>query len=234
VHRAALAAGVAPPPAGQLGHDALRVHAADQHVAVIAVSRDHLVALSGRHLHANDDRLLADVEVAEAADQAHAVHLPRLLLEAADQQHLAIGVKLFVLVEGGGVLARFSAVVRFPALVLGRAFLGAAGGARGDGHRFSPKRFLAGVLAQSREESERPATPERGDGQAFKLWKGLHDLAASHQFCRIFDPFITTSLLALAVSLPLASMVMSLPSILMVPSFLEDTDASPVFKTSSS
>ena len=44
-----------------------------------------------RHLHADDDSLLADVEVAEAADQAHAVELAGLLLEAADQQHVAVG-----------------------------------------------------------------------------------------------------------------------------------------------
>ena len=56
---------------------------------------------SERHLHADDDRLLADIEVAEAADQAHAVELAGLLLEAADEQHVAVGVKLFVLVEGG-------------------------------------------------------------------------------------------------------------------------------------
>ena len=41
-------------------------------------------------MHADDDRLLADIEMAEAADQPHAVHLARLLLEAADQQHVAV------------------------------------------------------------------------------------------------------------------------------------------------
>ena len=40
--------------------------------------------------HADHHRLLADVEVAEAADQAHAVHLPGLFLEPADQQHLPV------------------------------------------------------------------------------------------------------------------------------------------------
>ena len=44
-----------------------------------------------RHLHADDDRFLADIEMAEAADQAHAVELAGLFLEAADQQHVAIG-----------------------------------------------------------------------------------------------------------------------------------------------
>ena len=47
-------------------------------------------------LHADDDGFLADIEVAEAADEAHAVHLAGLLLEAADQQHLAIGGEFVV------------------------------------------------------------------------------------------------------------------------------------------
>src|SRR5712692_4705136 len=89
VHRAALALGVAAAPAGQFRHDALWVHAAGQHMAVIAVAGDDLVARLDRQLHADDDGLLADIEVAEAADQAHAVELPGLLLEASDEQHLA-------------------------------------------------------------------------------------------------------------------------------------------------
>ena len=44
VHRAALAFGIAAAAAGQLGHDALGVHAAGQHVAVIAVAGDDCVA----------------------------------------------------------------------------------------------------------------------------------------------------------------------------------------------
>ena len=53
-------------------------------MAVVAIAGDDLVAVLQRHLHADDHRLLADIEVAEAADQAHAVELARLLLEAAD------------------------------------------------------------------------------------------------------------------------------------------------------
>ena len=101
VHRAALALGVAAAAPGQLRHHALGVHAAGQHVAVVAIAGDDLVALLDRHLHADHDRFLADVEVAEAADQPHAVHLARLLLEAADQQHLAVGGKLLLLAEFG-------------------------------------------------------------------------------------------------------------------------------------
>ena len=99
VHGAALALGIAPAAAGQLRHDALGVHAAGEHVAVVAIAGDDLVAGLDRHLHADHHRLLADIEVAEAADQPHAVKLAGLLLEAADQQHVAVGRELLVLVE---------------------------------------------------------------------------------------------------------------------------------------
>ena len=58
-----------------------------------------------RHLHADHDSFLADVEVAEAADQAHAIQLAGLFLETADQQHLAVGVNLLVTGEFGGTSA---------------------------------------------------------------------------------------------------------------------------------
>ena len=88
MHRAALALGIAAAPAGEFGHHAFRIHAAGQHVTVIPVAGDHLVAVTLGHLHADDDGFLADIEVAKAADQAHPVHLAGLLLEAPDQQHL--------------------------------------------------------------------------------------------------------------------------------------------------
>src|SRR5690606_32954334 len=91
VHRAAPALGRTPDAAGQLGHDFLRVHARGQHVAVVAVTGDDLVvALFDALLNANRHGLLADVQVAEAADQPHAVELARALLEATDQDHLAV------------------------------------------------------------------------------------------------------------------------------------------------
>ena len=101
VHRAAFALGIAAAAPGQLRHDALGVHAGGEHVAVVAIPGDDLVALLEDDLHADDDRLLADVEVAEAADQPHAVHLAGLLLEAADQQHVAVGVEFGVLAGSG-------------------------------------------------------------------------------------------------------------------------------------
>ncbi len=42
-----------------------------------------------RH-HAGYDRLLADIEMAETADQPHAVKLARPLFKAPDQKHIAI------------------------------------------------------------------------------------------------------------------------------------------------
>jgi hypothetical protein len=47
---------------------------------------------------------IADVEVAEPADQAEAVELSRALLEAADEQHLA--VEFEQLLAGGGMPLR--------------------------------------------------------------------------------------------------------------------------------
>ncbi len=58
-------------------------------MTVIAVSGYDLVALLERHLHTDDDGFLADIEMAEAADRAHAIELAGLLLEAPDQQHVA-------------------------------------------------------------------------------------------------------------------------------------------------
>ena len=68
---------------------------------VVAVASDDLVTRLDRHLHANDDGLLTDVEMAKSADQPHAVELPGLLLEPADDEHPPIGVKLLLLVEIG-------------------------------------------------------------------------------------------------------------------------------------
>src|SRR3546814_12195762 len=81
VHGAGLALGIAALPARQLRHHTARIHSAGEHVAVVAISGDHRILGLGNGLHAHHDSLLADVEVTEAADQAHAVELPRLFLE---------------------------------------------------------------------------------------------------------------------------------------------------------
>ncbi len=90
VHRAALALGIAALAPRELGHHALWVHAAGQHMAVIAVGGDPLVAFLGGGLEPDDDGLLSDIEMAEPADQTHAVKLACLFLESADEQHVSV------------------------------------------------------------------------------------------------------------------------------------------------
>ena len=74
------------------------IDAVGEHVAVVAIAGDDAV-LADRHrrLQPDRDRFLADVEVAEAADQPEPVELPRPLLEAADEQHLAVELEKLVL-----------------------------------------------------------------------------------------------------------------------------------------
>ena len=57
--------------AGHFGHYRLRIGAAGQQMTVLAIGGDELVAFAGRQPHADDDRLLADIEMAETADQPH-------------------------------------------------------------------------------------------------------------------------------------------------------------------
>jgi TPP-dependent pyruvate/acetoin dehydrogenase alpha subunit len=67
-------------------------------MAVIAIAGDHAVLADGhRRLKPDGDRFLADVEVAEAADQPQPVELPSPFLEAPDQKHLAIELQEIVL-----------------------------------------------------------------------------------------------------------------------------------------
>ena len=89
VHRAAEAARAALLLAVELGHDRVHVRALGDRVAVRAVRRgDHVVGLE-RGADAGGDRLLADRDVQEAGQLAGAEALLHLLLEAADEQHLA-------------------------------------------------------------------------------------------------------------------------------------------------
>src|SRR5205085_2912229 len=65
-------------------------------MAMIAITGDDLIAGFDRGLHTDDNRFLTNVEMAEATDEAHAVKLPRTLLEAAYQQHCAIITEHFL------------------------------------------------------------------------------------------------------------------------------------------
>ena len=88
MHRAAAAARGAGLLAEQLRHHDLRVGAARQRLAVLAVGGDQVVVVAHHGDGADDRRLLADREMQEAADLGLHVHLLRALLEVPDQQHL--------------------------------------------------------------------------------------------------------------------------------------------------
>src|SRR5262245_37912374 len=68
---------------------------------MVAIARDDAIAGLERHLHADDDRLLADIEVAEPPDEAHSVELARLLFEPPDEQHVAKRGQLLLFGEVG-------------------------------------------------------------------------------------------------------------------------------------
>src|SRR5262249_26888727 len=109
-HRTAFALGIAVLAPGQLSHDALRVHAAGEHMTVVTIASDDLVAVLEGHLHADDHGLLADIKVAKSTDQAHSVHLTGLLFEAPDQQHLPVSREFLLFCQwwnrGGGFSLR--------------------------------------------------------------------------------------------------------------------------------
>ncbi|MNL46388.1 hypothetical protein D3C87_1690950 [compost metagenome] len=126
MHRAALPLGKAAATTGEFGHDAAGAHAAGQHVTVVTIGGDDLVAFFQGHLHADNDSFLADVEVTEAADEAHAIELAGLFLETPDQQHFAVGFQFVFFGEVGDVAAA--------QVLLGRLCCGLTAG---DGRVFS-------------------------------------------------------------------------------------------------
>src|SRR5438094_750811 len=89
VHRTALALAEPVDAPEQLGHHAAGIGALDEAVTVLAVGRDRVVVGPEDRGGAGGHRLLADGEVEEPADLAEGVGLRRLLLEAADEEHVA-------------------------------------------------------------------------------------------------------------------------------------------------
>ena len=78
-------------------------------VPVTAVGRGNDVGRAELRADANGDRLLAGVEVHEAAHLAGGDELTELLLEAADHSHLSVGVEQLLAVQVHGFQPRLNA-----------------------------------------------------------------------------------------------------------------------------
>src|SRR5450759_4941540 len=96
MHRAAVPMAAPLLLAVHLRHDRARRHAAHQRMTMLAISgKDRIVARELGH-HPARDRLLADIQMQEAADLAGAVNLRAFFLETADARHLAqVGKRAF-------------------------------------------------------------------------------------------------------------------------------------------
>src|SRR5205085_1245273 len=88
----------------ELGHERVRRRPARERVPVRTVGRGHHVPLVERAADADRDRLLPDRDVQEARQLTGAEPLLDLLLEAADEEHLAEAVPQILLGAGRGGL----------------------------------------------------------------------------------------------------------------------------------
>ncbi|GAC1462555.1 MAG: hypothetical protein PVSMB1_13220 [Gemmatimonadaceae bacterium] len=82
VHGATLAPGASGVAAEQLGHDRTGADSARERLAVVPISRDHVIVWADHRHNAGRDRFLPDVEVTEPADLSKRVRLGATLLEA--------------------------------------------------------------------------------------------------------------------------------------------------------
>jgi hypothetical protein len=86
--------GASPPAAAtillaiHLGENRRHRHAADERLAVLAISRDNPVALLQDRYHTDRDRLFAVVKMQKSADLLLGVKLGALFLKSADADHL--------------------------------------------------------------------------------------------------------------------------------------------------
>ena len=85
VHRAAFTAAVAALATSKFSHDTFWIHTTGQHVAVITIRCDALVAFFCSRFQANNNGFLANVEVAKTADQTHAIKLACFFFKAANE-----------------------------------------------------------------------------------------------------------------------------------------------------
>ena len=93
MHRAALPSRNPFGLAQQLSDHQFRSNPPDNHVRVTSIGRDDGIIRSGRALHPDGDRLLADVEMTKSADLAHRVQLSDPLFQSSQKQHAAVDVE---------------------------------------------------------------------------------------------------------------------------------------------
>ncbi len=90
VHRAALAATTAGHFAVQLCHDSAWLDTLGDGMPVLAIAAEDVIGRAQRGDGPHASRLLADVQVEEAADLAQGVGLASLLFELPDERHLVV------------------------------------------------------------------------------------------------------------------------------------------------
>ncbi len=87
MHRSAEPAGAAGHFAEKFRHTGVGARPTGEGMGVIAIGGDEVIVRPGGGDGAGHDRLLPDVEMAEAADFLRLILLAGALLEAADEQH---------------------------------------------------------------------------------------------------------------------------------------------------
>jgi len=90
MHGAAFALGVSAFASGQLGHHTFWVHATSQHMAMVTIGGEALVAINGSRFQADYDRLLTDIEMAKPSNQTHPIKLTGFFLKSSDTEHIAV------------------------------------------------------------------------------------------------------------------------------------------------
>ena len=88
MHGTALAFGITVHATGQLGHDAPRLHAAGQHMRMITIAGDDLVACLRHRLQADHNRFLSNIEMAKTANLSHCIDLAAALFKTANARHI--------------------------------------------------------------------------------------------------------------------------------------------------
>jgi hypothetical protein len=122
---------------------------------MVAIAGDHRVLVAvERGLQADRNGFLADIEMAEAADETEAVELAGFFFEAADEQHLLVEFEQLLL--GGFVPLRFVRAFAVGYCGFSRCFASRCFGhdqeflVRGGVRRGAYKRVLTGCATNAR------------------------------------------------------------------------------------